>query len=180
MILGLSGKIGSGKDYLASHRFSKEHKNVLILAFADFLKIEYGVQNNVSYERLFVNKDAKSRIGLQETSGYYKKKYGNDYYINALDLFIKIHKQRNNINCFIITDVRFPNEYNYIKKMGGKVYRIEAKDRTLIKLRKETNNDQEKINKIMNHESETMLDDYKFDKIIDNSIRELTSYTSSE
>ena len=93
MILGLSGKIGSGKDYLASHRFSKEHKNVLILAFADFLKIEYGIQNNVSYERLFVNKDAKSRIGLQETSGYYKEKYGNDYYINALDLFIKIHKQ---------------------------------------------------------------------------------------
>ena len=49
-----------------------------------------------------------------------------------------------------------------------------------MKLRKETNNDQEKINKIMNHESETMLDDYKFDKIINNSIRESTSYTSSE
>ena len=29
--------------------------------------------------------------------------------------------------------------------MGGKVYRIEAKDRTLMKLRKETNNDQEII-----------------------------------
>ena len=90
-------------------------------------------------------------------------------------------KKREGYNFIVVDDVRFTNEYNYIKKMGGKVYRIEAKDRTLMKLRKETNNDQEKINKIMNHESETMLDDYKFDKIIDNSIMgKSTNSTSSE
>jgi len=171
MLLGLSGKIGSGKDYIASNFFLKKNdKKVLLVAFADFLKLEYGIQNKVSYDKLYVNKDSKSRIGLQTSSEYYKQKYGDNYYIDALDLFIKIHQNKNNIDFFVITDVRYPNEYNYIKKMGGKIYRINAPDRTLIKIKKETNNNKEKMQKIMSHSSEICLDNYSFDATIDNTI----------
>jgi hypothetical protein len=52
---------------------------------------------------------------------------------------------------WIITDVRFPNEAEAIKKHGGIVIRI---NRDV-----DTNN----------HLSETALDDYEFDYVIDNN-----------
>jgi hypothetical protein len=52
---------------------------------------------------------------------------------------------------WIITDVRFPNEVEAIKKRGGVVIRIN----------REVERD--------NHASEIMLDDYKFDYVIENN-----------
>lgn len=172
MIVGLSGNIGSGKDYLASNNFlpelEKKYGKVLMLAFGDFLKLEYGTQNNISYDKLYINKDTKTRQGLQSTGDYYRKKYGKDYYVRAVDLYMQINRERNNTKCFLITDVRYPVEYNYIREKKGIIYKIIAPERTLHKLEKETNGDREKIKEIINHSSETALDSYTFDGIIKN------------
>lgn len=56
---------------------------------------------------------------------------------------------------WIITDVRFPNEVEAIKDRGGIIIRVNREDNT----------GQGKLNP---HTSETALDDYEFDYIIDN------------
>ena len=172
MIVALSGSIGSGKDYLATNVFlpelEKKYGKVLMVAFGDFLKLEHGTQNRISYDKLYINKDTKTRMSLQSTGDYYREKYGTDYYVRALDLFIQINQARNNTKCFLITDVRYPSEYNYIQKKKGLIYKIVAPDRTLHKLTKETNSDKEKMHEIINHSSETALKEYEFDGIINN------------
>ncbi len=172
MIIGLSGNIGSGKDYLASNVFlpelEKKYGKVLMLAFGDFLKLQYGTENNVSYDKLYINKDTKTRQSLQAIGDFYRKKYGKDFYVRALNLQIETSKARNNINCFLITDVRYPLEFNYIKQQKGFIYKIIAPERTLHKVEKETNGNKQKIKEIMNHSSENALNNFKFDNIIRN------------
>lgn len=66
----------------------------------------------------------------------------------------------------IITDVRFPNEVKAIKDKGGIVIRIESDyvyyDNSLIYALRNASNEIE-------HESETALDDYEFDVIVNNN-----------
>ena len=63
---------------------------------------------------------------------------------------------------WIITDVRFPNEYDAIKSKGGIIIRVNRNESEII------------TNK---HVSETALDDYNFDYVINNNsdINNLTS-----
>ena len=65
------------------------------------------------------------------------------------------------IERFIISDVRFINEAEWIKKMNGIIIKINAPKRFKIRLEKETNNNKELIDKIKNHKSEIMIDRYK-------------------
>ena len=51
---------------------------------------------------------------------------------------------------WIITDCRFPNEYEYVKKYGGKVIRINRPD----------------VSAVNAHPSETAIDNYDFDGYI--------------
>ena len=60
---------------------------------------------------------------------------------------------------WIITDVRFPNEAQAIKDRGGIVIRVNRLD-----VDKFTTNFPQTL-----HPSETALDDYKFDHVIDNN-----------
>ena len=62
---------------------------------------------------------------------------------------------------WIISDTRFPNEYEAVKERGGICARITRVDKT----------DTRKFNEVPNwdHPSETSLDGYKFDYYIDNS-----------
>lgn len=80
---------------------------------------------------------------------------------NVADVLEDIHFDTLIFPNWIITDVRFPNEANAIKQRNGINIRLERNGNSNI------NNQQ--------HESETALDDYKFDYIIDNnySIEEL-------
>ena len=52
----------------------------------------------------------------------------------------------------VISDVRFKNEADAIKRIGGQVWRINRNG----------------VGPVTNHSSETDLDDYDFDHIIDN------------
>lgn len=177
---------------------------VHILAVADQPKYELGsrfslIKNkdnfveemNETFNELFVNKSADTRTKLQV--------YGTDYCRNGGELNIKnkftvynepsiwikaLYLQIKNIlsksyntkkDVFIITDVRFKNEAEFIQLMGGHTVRIISPTRNYLKMLEEAkkNYTDEKdidnfINRVKNHESETNLDTYHFDYTINN------------
>lgn len=77
---------------------------------------------------------------------------------------------------WIITDVRFPNEAQAIKDRGGIIIRVNREiDTTALQKGSVLLSDVIKSMSVEHHPSETALDDYKFDYVIDNngSIEEL-------
>jgi len=174
MIIGFSGKIGSGKDYVSKNIFLNLLKerisglNPLFLSFADPLKQECALKHGCSYEKLYQNKDNKTRELLQTLGSEFRDKYGKEVYVNAMKLNIDLHSERSNINLFIIPDVRYPVEMKFIQDIGGKVYRVTAPKRTFHKLKKECNGIKDDILKRSTHVSETALDNESFNGYISN------------
>jgi len=177
-IYGFMGNLGEGKNYIAEEIFVnkiKEYndKSTLIMAFADHLKINGICFNNLEYDKVFIKKDTETRKKLQEIGTELgRDKYGKDIWIKIVYNWIKLYVSRG-IKRFIITDVRFENEVQFIKHMKGVIIRIYAPDRNMIKLQQESNNDINIINKLANHPSEIFVKNYKsYDYLIDNRISE--------
>lgn len=101
LILLVSGKMQSGKDTLASI-FTSFDTNNIRLAYADELK---AIAKNVFNWN--GNKDYKGRILLQRIGTECGRFYNEDIWVNKVIDRIKNIKDKN----FIITDVRFRNEY---------------------------------------------------------------------
>lgn len=177
-----------------------------ILAVADQTKYELGSRFNLikesddfikkmndAFNELFINKSAETRKKLQ----YYGTEYcrnGENWKIkdnfimyNQPNIWIKgLYLQIKNIlsksydttkDIFIISDVRFENEADFIRLLGGKVIRINAPIRNHNKMLEEAhknytleNDINDFIEKIKNHSSETNLDDFLFDYIIENDV----------
>lgn len=177
-IIGFSGKIGSGKDYVAKHIFLPMLINLkinpLILSFADPLKQECALRYECTYEELYTNKNNITRKRLQNVGDEFRNKYGTSVYVNAMKMNIKLHSERSNVKCIVIPDVRFPEEMKFIQNNGGKVFRVVANNRSIDKLKKECNENKEEMNIRSNHISETALDNKCFDGYIKNDNGENT------
>ena len=175
-IIGLSGKMGCGKNYLAEqilYPYFKDKYNILIIGFGDLMKNElYARDLTLSYDQLYDYKTFETRQKLQQygtENG--RDKYHQDIWIRGLDIQIETFSRRCKSECLIIVcDVRFTNEYEYIRSKGGKVLRIEAPNRSELRYLKESDNDINKLNIIKSHRSETELDSKQFDYIIKNDI----------
>ena len=79
------------------------------------------------------------------------------------------------IERFIISDLRFQNEVDWIKKLNGVVIKIVSEERFNIRLQNETNGDSKKIEKIKNHPSESGIDkiinfDFQINNDLNNNI----------
>jgi hypothetical protein len=192
-LIGVSGKIGSGKDtvgeiikYLTSPEaiskgsFSKCREmgysyetKWSIEKFAAKLKLVAQVLTGVpAYkfeDRKFKESEMPSEWNILEQSGRYKtskpmtyrtllQRLGTEAMRNGLHTNVWVnalfadYKQHN----WIITDMRFPNEFDAVKKRGGI---------TIYVLRPDTHSLQSMIGV---HESETALDNHKFDYAIIN------------
>jgi len=179
MIIGLVGNLGCGKDYITNNYLlpylGKE--NCQIISFGDSLKVELLVHMRTNFDKLYVSKDKKTRKLLQfYGTDIMRKKHGDDIWIRYLDSWIKVHKLRKK-KFFIIPDVRFENEANYIKKNKGILIKIDAKDRNIDKI------NEEKLSDEINHVSETSLKNIICDLYLDNSknnqdnvVKELMKY----
>ena len=160
-IIGISGKIGSGKSYTSRYiqnRLGYERKS-----------FGYNVKKIVSFltgvsMKTILSRKAKANF-LPEwnmTLGEMFQKVGTDCMRDNLhkdswviSMFAKYTPDQN----WVIDDVRFQNEADYIKKLGGIIIRLEGDPNDI---RKDDTRDP-------NHESETSLDNYdKFDIIWDN------------
>ena len=143
MILGLSGKAGSGKDTMA-----------------DFLVTRYGFEKaSFAYalKSLCVNlgwngqKDEAGRKLLQDL-GTVLRTYDKDFWLRPVVSYIAKNPHKH----IVITDVRHINEAQAVKNIGGKLIRIDRENAYSMGI-------------LQQHESELALDKYtEFDKVIYN------------
>lgn len=168
MVIGISGKIGSGKDRFAD-LFIEHIYEVYGIAFEN-KKFAYNLKKIVSVLIGVPMRDVLSRKGklkyLPEwgmTIGEMQQKIGTEAIRNnihndawVLSLFSTYKKDE---DFWIITDVRFKNEAKIIKKMSGVLIRLEG----------DPNNSRVGDDRNMTHQSEIDLDDYVgFDYIYQN------------
>lgn len=162
LIIGLSGKKQSGKDIV--FEFAKKHivkGTILKFAFADGVKEECSKATGVPFNAMESNKDIYRKLyqwwGTEFRRGLFDNNYWIDYLRNKILSNEIINKDESeNLGkgvIVFITDVRFKNEADWIKSVGGFIIRIDRIDG----------------NKDL-HQSEIELDDYdKFDYSISNN-----------
>ena len=150
-VIGISGKSGTGKDYIYEKCFKP--KGYFRFALADHLKIWSMAQHNFTYEEVFITKPDHVRKTLQQLGTEFgRDKYGKDVWLNTASSWMTHLNTTMGITKFCITDVRFPNEVEYIySKLNGMVYRIVAPDRAS----KNKLSPEDRL-----HSSEISLDDY--------------------
>ncbi len=172
-VIGLLGYQGVGKNYIAENILNEilPKENTLIMAFADHFKIDCINKHNVEFNKIYLNKDIESRKLLQRVGTEEGRDvYGDDIWVNVLESWMRVYNNRG-IKRFIICDVRFQNEVNWIKKIGGIVIKINANDRRRTKLLEETSNNEEKVKEICDHRTESELENVKgYDYEVNNSV----------
>lgn len=127
IIIGLIGKKKSGKDTIASMMLDILHDDpekinvVMTTSFAAALKREVCEGCGISYEYLTEHKD-NFRLILQGWGTNFRRQLcGEDYWVKKVESEILT---LNNTDYVIITDVRFQNEADMIRKMSGQLVRV--------------------------------------------------------
>ena len=171
MWIGISGKMGSGKDYFAENFLipfleSTLKEKCIIISFADMIKINLMTFNDINLKDVYVDKTNEIRTKLREEGQGKKQLYGDDIWIKYVKNWGNLHLSRG-FKHIIITDVRFKNEYDFVNSMDGVVIRINAPNRNHTRLLKESSNE-EQYKELVNHISETELDSVPFKYVINN------------
>lgn len=133
-IIGLTGKAGVGKDYIAKN-YLLDSKTLLI-AFGDLLKME--LINNFDYdiERLYIEKDQESRQVLQTYANKICRLKDPLYFVKRTFNMIIIFSMKGYTR-FIITDIRLKEEAEFIKNLNGTVIEIVNSDGHEERMKKE-------------------------------------------
>lgn len=123
LIIGIGSKARIGKDYAA-----KELAKIYSLervAFADELKkdlAEIFAKSGINYWELETNPIEKEKVRpLLVEYGCTMRKFDADIWVKRAFAAAKFDKE-----IVFVTDVRFPNEADYIKKLGGVFIDIET------------------------------------------------------
>ena len=164
-ILAISGKIGSGKDWLARAVLSAIRAHgctcAISVAFADALKVNvlclmpYGTSADVVND----SKTPETRVLLQRAGGEMRDKLGKDVYVRHLDAWLRMQCYRSGIDYVVVPDVRFANELEYLRSIGAIAVRLDAPTRTKLKLDTEFGGDIQARQRAETNISEVSLDD---------------------
>lgn len=158
-IIGISGKIGAGKTTLSSY-IQYRIKTLEPRSFAENLRKMVSILINRPVDNLRTIDDKEKMTCMGKTVGVLLQQFGTevgraisaDAWVLSLFEYYDADESR-----WIIDDVRFPNEADHIKKMGGIVIRLNGDPGGV---RKNTTRD-------LDHPSETALDDYTdFDVVL--------------
>jgi len=166
----LAGKKLSGKDTVADmleELAKKDGWTVKQFAFANAVKRELADACDVTVDYIEKHKNM-FRLGLQWWGTEFRRAmHGDKYWIKQLNFAMEQEGLGQfDKHIYIVTDVRFKNEYDYITKLGGLVVRVERPETltcrdwlpwNIIKKSRD------------NHVSETDLDNHSFRAIIVNS-----------
>ena len=180
-IYGFAGKLGSGKNYLAEKVFSKmlEPKPAVFMCFADQIKIDGIYKKGLDRNKCWIKKDEKTRRTLQ-TLGTEEGRdvFGKEVWINNTKEWMIMHAFRG-VKRIFITDMRFKNEFDFIKSLGGININVASPERNQQALERESEGDAEKLKVLAGHSSETDLDSGReFDYVIHNDFgQELAAVT---
>lgn len=165
MIIGISGKIGSGKDTvkdILTRQLLKRNFTVEHASFAKKLREVVAAMTGVSFEFL-CSHEGKNTLDpttgltygqlLQVIGQNFRNTFGSD-------IWVKLAFNESMQSDFIIfSDVRYVEEYDKILSMGGHVLRLEG----------DPHNVRVNSSRDLNHSSETALDHIKFDFVIENT-----------
>lgn len=198
-LFAMSGKMAAGKDTIGELLSEKlgdlEHKEIKEVSFGQLIRLEVDkmvslykddlIENdsrlnefNVDLENLAklceilgessaFGRSEDSRKALQFWGTDIRRNQNPNYWINSMFNFVIDNVSEGiSIN---ITDARFPNEVELVEDLGGVVIRLEI-SRELQKSRIKERDGIIVTDEALDHISETILDDYKFDKVFDNSI----------
>jgi hypothetical protein len=156
-LIGISGRLGTGKDTVASLIQANSERTYQRKRFADILKKMSSALLGVG-EGVLEDRDYKEETiaWLGTTPRYVMQTLGNDWGRNIIDkdIWVKalMFQYNPNTSNWIVPDVRYPNEAEAIKKDGG----------ILIRVVRTYYNDP--------HPTETALDDYNdWDHVINNN-----------
>lgn len=135
MLIGLTGKAGSGKDTVGE--FLKDTFNFNTYAFADPLKeaaaIAFGVDVSVFYDRdVKETEDPFWNITYREIAQKFgtecmRDQFRDDFWIKRAEMELQRLNEQNDTGKrvrFCVTDVRFPNEAAWIKDAGGIIMEV--------------------------------------------------------
>lgn len=161
-VVGLAGKAGSGKDFIGHSIILPQ--GFFPWAFAWPLKTGMIGKLMGSYQDFFIDKPIEKRKLMQaEGTERGRNVHGEQLWTETTLAWLTVLNESLGLTQFVITDARFPNEIEFIKSLGGRVYYIHAPDRTQDVA---TPMDAES----RRHASETSLDLFAgFDGVIDNS-----------
>lgn len=150
MLIGLSGKKRVGKD-TCGHWLEVKH---------DFTRVSFAALLKKQATRLGWDgrKDERGRKLLQDL-GMVVRNYDENFWVDAAFRELAKLERTTGQEKFVITDVRFKNEAREIKEVGGIMIRITSP------------------NEIVDdtHASETELDTYTFDYVIESVHGDLNS-----
>jgi hypothetical protein len=158
-LLGLSGKAGTGKDFI-SQTYLRPY-GYLQYSLSWHFKVGIVGEGVATYDEVFKTKPEHIRHLLQQRGTEDgRMKYGDNVWLDHAYTWMQVFSETWGINKFVIADIRFPNEVEFIQHHGGKVFRIDAPLRAAI-------SPLSAIARI--HTSETALDSYiGFDGTIHN------------
>ena len=147
-VIGLSGKIGSGKDTVCE-MIAEAHPGAkfLRIAFADALKEEVATACGVAVDYLNQNKPL-FRPMLQWWGTEFRRAQDADYWIGRA----AAKMAASDASLVIVTDVRFVNEAQFVRGAGGMLVRVHRPGCAAGR-----------------HSSETIQDGFQFDLEIVNS-----------
>lgn len=176
-IVAVSGKMGCGKDYVTSEYIIPYiervlNKRCLHVCFADQLKVLaiIGGGSSVTYNNMFVKKTRESRRLLQTEGTQNARNKDPDIWVKYLDTWLQVYNNRN-IDVFMISDLRFKNEFDWVRSRGGVVINIKSPERNKQRLMQEANGDIDAYVLLRSHISECDLDNLledEYDLVINN------------
>jgi cytidylate kinase len=175
-IVGISGKIGSGKSTLSAALRAATGARGVEINFADALKREVADLYNIAAERCYnqneknkpISDSVKTTIGEALQTVANKRRENNpDYWLNKVSALIDADTQH---SLFIVADVRFANEADWVRKRGGILVRLNGDPGAV---RRNSKRD-------LAHTSETSLDNYDgFDFVWDTEKSDAASIAQS-
>lgn len=187
-IIGLTAFKGSGKDTFAD--FLVSHNKYIKISFAQFMKDASKILFNwtddhfehknkeiidkywgISPRQFLQNLGTEFLRSLTQLNSTNLQIYdgsfitGNfTFHIKRINLYInQLYKQKTKY--IVITDIRFQDEFDFIKQIGGIIVKI---NRNVLS------------NKYSNHLSEKFIDNFKEDYIIDNNSSKEVFYKNIE
>ena len=153
LIIGLSGRMGSGKDEIYKSALDYiGSESVQRFAFGDIVKQEVAELLDLSVGYIELKKKFFRPLLQWWGTEYRRALYGRNYWLDQMR--DRLNSDRNKEFAFV-TDVRFVNEANLIKSLGGIMVRVQRPGFIM-------------CDKTKDHTSETDLDNYDFDHTITN------------
>jgi len=157
-LIGLCGKAQSGKNFVGY--IIRDQLNFIPWAFAHPMKFAVYAEKDNQWDlpTLFYNqKPLELRHELQQFGTELGRDvHGEDYWVKQAEVFLYLAEHDFKAAGVVLTDVRFPNEAEMIRRHGGIVLKVVAG-------REQLSED------LKNHRSETLLDDIIPDGFIYNA-----------